>query len=150
MNQSYTDGSTILIVDDTLPTLDLLLTHLSRCGFKVLVAQDGMRAIEQAECAEPDLILLDVMMPGFDGFETCRSLKESDVTRDIPVIFMTSLSDIDHILMGFEVGAVDYITKPVDYREVEVRVRAHLATRHLHQDLRAELAERESPFGRIS
>src|SRR5690606_2076587 len=121
------DGSTILIVDDTLPTVDLIMTHLTRCGFNVLVAQDGMRAISQAEYAQPDLILMDVMMPGFDGFETCRWLKESDLTRDIPVIFMTSLSDIDHIIMGFEVGGVDYITKPADYREVEMRIKTHLA-----------------------
>ena len=73
-------------------------------------------------------------MPGFDGFETCRCLKESEATRDIPVIFMTSLSDIDHIIMGFEVGAVDYITKPVDYREVEVRIKTHLMLSQLQQN----------------
>ena len=129
MNRPNIEGSTILIVDDTWPTLDLILTHLTHCGFKVLTAQDGMRAISQAEHAQPDLILMDVMMPGVDGFETCRSLKESELTRDIPVIFMTSLSDIEHVIMGFEVGAVDYITKPVDYREVEVRIKAHLILR---------------------
>ena len=137
------EGSTVLVVDDTPENLDLLFKRLDVCGFKVLVAQDGQSAIRQAEYAKPDIILLDVMMPGVDGFETCWQLKTNDGTQDIPVIFMTALTDIDHKMQGFAAGGVDYVTKPVDYREVEARIRAHLTIRHLQQNLEAEIIERK-------
>ncbi|HEY9709795.1 MAG TPA: response regulator, partial [Oculatellaceae cyanobacterium] len=107
----------ILIVDDDSTNLKLLFTFLKESGFKVLVAKDGESAIEKLQEVSPDLILLDVKMPGIDGFETCRRLKESVVTNDIPVIFMTVLSETIDKLQGLSLGAVDYITKPFQQEE---------------------------------
>lgn len=99
------------------------------------MAQDGMSAIEKAEYAHPDIILLDVLMPGIDGFETCRRLKALGSTKDIPVIFMTALSETVDKVRGFQLGAVDYITKPVQYEEVLARVTTHLTLRNLTKRL---------------
>ena len=134
---------TILIVDDTPTNLDLVFKYLTRSGFKVLVSQDGMTAIKQAKHAQPDLILLDVMMPEMDGFETCQRLKEQEETKDIPVIFMTALVDVESKVKGFTVGAVDYVTKPFERREVLERINTHLTIRKLQQNLEAEVAERK-------
>ncbi|MCA9692042.1 MAG: response regulator [Nannocystaceae bacterium] len=125
----------VLIVDDTPTNLEVLQQTLSDDGFKVLVAIDGEGALEQAEYTQPDLILLDVMMPELDGFETCRRLKASSETRDIPVIFMTALSETVDKVRGFELGAVDYITKPFQQKEVSVRVATHVTLRKLQQQL---------------
>lgn len=137
------EGHTILVVDDTLANLDILFRHLKEVGLIVLVARDGMGAVRQAIYAQPDIILLDVMMPEIDGFETCRRLKGDPSTREIPVIFMTALSDTESKVRGFEVGAVDYITKPIEYKEVLARVNTHLTLRNLQKGLQAEIAERK-------
>ena len=134
---------TILIVDDTPTNLDLVFKYLTRSGFKVLVSQDGLTAIKQAEQAQPDLILLDVMMPEMDGFETCQRLKEQETTKDIPVIFMTALIDVESKVKGFTVGAVDYVTKPFERREVLERINTHLTIRRLQKNLEAEVSERK-------
>jgi len=118
--------STLLIVDDVHTNLKLLMNFLRDLDFTVQVAQDGEDALEQVAYAMPDLILLDVMMPGIDGFETCRRLKANEETRNIPIIFMTALSETVDKVKGFEIGAVDYITKPVQQEEVLARVTAHL------------------------
>jgi signal transduction histidine kinase len=128
----------VLIVDDNPTNVEVLLDYLSDSGFKVLVAEDGQSALEQVEYLKPDLILLDVMMPSVDGFETCRRLKENEATRDIPVIFMTSLADTLDKVKGFEAGAVDYITKPVQHEEVLARVTTHLKLRNLQQQLQGQ------------
>ena len=112
-------------------------------GFRVLVAQDGLKGVEQAEYAKPDIILLDVMMPGIDGFETCRRLKANEATKTIPVIFITALSETESKMEGFEAGGVDYVTKPIDYHEVEARLKTHLTLRRLQQELEAEIEERK-------
>src|SRR4051812_26106497 len=104
-------SATILIVDDTAANLIVMVDYLGSHGFSLVVAQDAEEAIERARFARPDLILLDVMMPGMNGFEACRRLKESEETRHIPVIFMTALSDSNDKIVGFKAGAVDYITK---------------------------------------
>lgn len=127
--------ATILIVDDTPANLDLLFRYLEKADYKVLVAQDGEGAILQAEYAQPDLILLDVMMPNLNGFETCTLLKANRITRDIPVIFMTALSEPSHKVTGFETGGVDYVTKPLEYREVLARISTHLTVRQLQKSL---------------
>ena len=103
---------TILLVDDMPTNLDILVACLSEEGFDVSVAKDGESALEGIDHERPDIILLDVMMPGMDGFETCRRLKAKPETKDIPVIFMTSLSDTVDKVKGFEVGGVDYVVKP--------------------------------------
>lgn len=133
-DDKYNKGD-ILIVDDNHTNLAVLFEFLTNSGFKVLVAQDGESALQKAQFANPDLILLDVMMPGIDGFETCRRLKTKASTRNIPVIFMTALSDTDDKVRGFSVGAVDYVTKPVQQEEVRARVTTHLTLQKLQKRL---------------
>ncbi len=125
----------IYIVDDTPTNLQVLADYLIELGFEVFVAMDGEQAIEQVTQSCPDLILLDVMMPGIDGFETCRRLKTVDATKDIPVIFMTALSETVDKVKGFLAGAVDYVTKPIQQEEVLARITTHLALRQLQKDL---------------
>jgi len=140
----------ILIVDDVSVNLQLVTAQLEARGYLALVARSGREAIQRAEFAQPDLILLDVVMPGMDGFETCRRLKQSDVTRDIPVIFMTALTETDDKVEGFRAGGVDYVTKPLNAEEVLARVDTHLTLYALrqqlaaqNQQLRQEIAARE-------
>lgn len=117
---------TILVVDDTIANLDLLISYLGNNGYKTLIAKDGETALRRAAEKLPDLILLDIQMPGIDGFETCQKLKENEATKDIPVIFMTALTDTEDKVKGFNKGAVDYITKPIDVAELSARVTTHL------------------------
>ena len=133
-DENFSKG-VIVIVDDKPTNLGVLFDFLTDSGFKVLVAQDGESAIQKVEYAHPDLILLDVMMPGIDGFETCRRLKANPSTQDIPVIFMTALSETVDKVKGFNLGAVDFVTKPVQQEEVKARVSTHLALRNLQKKL---------------
>ncbi|MCK5718510.1 MAG: hybrid sensor histidine kinase/response regulator [Thiomargarita sp.] len=133
--------STLLIVDDLPENLGLLFNYLRDLGFKVNVAESGDDAIEQMEYTKPDLIILDIMMPGIDGFETCRRLKKKEDTRNIPIIFMSALSDTVDKVKGFQVGAVDYITKPIQPDEVLARVKAHLMLRKQQQILEQQAVE---------
>ncbi len=128
-------SDTLLIVDDIPANISVLTNFLKSAGFKVLIAQNGKRAIQKAEYAAPDLILLDVMMPEMDGFEACRILKSQDSTKEIPIIFMTALADTVDKIKGFELGAADYITKPIQHEEVLARVNAHLNIYKLQQHL---------------
>ncbi len=132
---SSADTQSILIVDDNPTNLEVLSESLSEEGFQVAVAIDGESALEQVSYHPPSLILLDVMMPGIDGFETCVRLKANPETQDIPVIFMTALSDTDKKVKGLSLGAVDYITKPFEYEEVRARVRVHLKVENLTKTL---------------
>ena len=141
MVSSIARQETILIVDDTPANLDVLFDYLDMVGFTVLTAEDGMDALERAQRMLPDLILLDVMMPGIDGFETCRRLKSSDRTKDIPVIFVSALNDVENRVRGFEAGGVDYVTKPFQYREVLARITAHLTIGNLQKTLQARNQE---------
>jgi DNA-binding response OmpR family regulator len=141
MNPKNSERSIILIVDDNQTNLDVLFELLRNYGFKVLVALDGESAIEQTEYIHPDLILLDIMMPGIDGFETCRRLKADPPTRDIPIIFMSALSDTIDKVKGFQAGAVDYITKPFQHEEVLSRIETHLTIRSLQKKLQEKNAE---------
>jgi two-component system sensor histidine kinase/response regulator len=140
---------TILIVDDTPANLSVLVDSLAGVGYHLLVAEDGEDALAQVGHTSPDLILLDAMMPGLDGFETCRRLKASEATRDIPVIFMTALSDTADKVRAFSAGAVDYVTKPFQQEEVISRVQTHLHLRTLTRQLEEQLALRER-FMRIA
>ncbi len=139
----------IFVVDDTPVNISMLDEFLVEEGFKVLVATSGESALSKIEAAQPDLCLLDVVMPGLDGFETCERLKRNPATRDIPVIFMTALANTQDKVRGFEVGAVDYITKPFDHREVLARVYTHLnlsrlqkQAREMNEALEQRVAER--------
>ena len=109
---SAATGRTILIIDDTPANLGVAVDYLEGKSFTILVAQDGEEGLQRAQLVIPDLILLDVMMPGIDGFETCRRLKKIESTRDIPVIFMTALADTEDKVKAFAAGAVDYVSKP--------------------------------------
>lgn len=126
---------TILIIDDSLSYLGALLDRLERHGFLVVLAQTPAEGLMRAEFADPDLILLDVVMPGIDGFEVCRRLKAGKATKDIPVIFMTGLTDAKQKVIGFDAGGVDYITKPFQIEEVLARVNTHLALRRANREL---------------
>ena len=126
----------ILVVDDTPANIGVILTYLRDQGFKMLVAEDGESAIEQVEYIKPDLILLDVMMPGIDGFQTCELLKQNPDTKNIPVIFMSALNETVDKVKGFQVGAVDYITKPFQQEEVLARINTHLRLERLQRELK--------------
>jgi DNA-binding response OmpR family regulator len=134
-------SATILIVDDEPVALRAIVAELAALGFETLIARDGADGLRKAERGRPDLILLDILMPGWDGYETCRRLKAAPATRAIPVIFLSALCDTAQKLAGFDAGCVDYITKPFDHREVLARVSAHLQQRHLF----ARLAEQIEP-----
>ncbi|HBG07128.1 MAG: hybrid sensor histidine kinase/response regulator [Geobacteraceae bacterium GWC2_58_44] len=125
----------ILIIDDDSNNLAILSAVLQEYSYRIFVAEDGESGISRAVLTRPGLILLDVLMPGIDGFETCRRLKSIEGTRDIPVIFMTALAETDHKVRGFAVGAVDYVTKPLQREEVLARVGVHLHIRHLAKEL---------------
>ncbi len=120
------ENQSILIVDDNPNNLEVLARILTDFGYKVAVALDGETAIEQVEYHQPDLILLDIMMPGIDGFETCRRLKANLLTAEIPIIFLTALSDSENKVNGLSMGAVDYISKPFQSEEVLARMKIHL------------------------
>ncbi len=134
--------STILIVDDNLVNINLLVRLLSHSGFDIRMAQSGEMAIEKLQQEVVDLILLDAMMPGIDGFQTCSILKANPVTANIPIIFMTALDQSENKLRGLNLGAVDYITKPFDQDEVLARIRLHLQLHQLNQKLQKEVRDR--------
>lgn len=137
-------NGTIMIVDDTPANLALLSDTLSEAGYRVLVATDGLSAIEQIGYLKPDIILMDVVMPGIDGFETCRRLKADPMTTGIPILFMTGLNELDNLLRGFDEGGLDYIVKPIRPPEVLARIEVHLALARDRQ--RAENALSHSSF----
>ncbi|MCL4296362.1 MAG: response regulator [Anaerolineae bacterium] len=128
-------GYKILVVDDNPANLSVLVDYLIKYGFEVLTARNGTNGIEKAQYVLPDLILLDIVMPGIDGFETCRRLKADPATQDIPIIFMTSLTNTQDKINGFEAGGVDYITKPLQQAEVLARMTLHLQLRNLTREL---------------
>jgi DNA-binding response OmpR family regulator/DNA-binding CsgD family transcriptional regulator len=135
--------STLLIVDDVPANLALLIDAASAAGHRVLLADSGERALKLVAKAAPDLILLDVSMPGLGGVETCRRLRADPATREIPVIFVTAHGEVADKVAGLEAGAVDYVTKPLQPAEVLARVRVHLELRRLRAELQAEVARRE-------
>jgi two-component system, NtrC family, sensor kinase len=132
---------TILVVDDTPTNLQVLFDLLSVQGYRVAIAKNGDIALQRLQSYHPNLILLDVMMPGIDGFETCKRLKADPSTRDIPVIFMTALSDPVDKVKGLNLGAVDYITKPIQHEEVLARIRIQLQLRKATQSLEQRTEE---------
>lgn len=129
----------VLIVDDVPENLAVLHDALDEAGFTVLVANNGPAALERARQLVPDIILLDAMMPGMDGFEVCRHLRASMVTRAIPIVFMTGLTEPEHVVAAFDAGGTDYVTKPVRQSEVLARIGAHLQTARLMNQARSAL-----------
>jgi DNA-binding NarL/FixJ family response regulator len=130
---------TVLVVDDTPETLGFLTDTLDHAGFTVLIATDGESALSLVEQITPDLVLMDAVMPGMDGFETCRRLKGEKLLAHLPVIFMTGLSETEHVLQGLAAGGVDYVTKPIVIDELLARIRVHLANARIGHGSRAAL-----------
>jgi DNA-binding NarL/FixJ family response regulator len=128
-----------LVIDDSPETLRLLTDALDGAGMTVMVAMDGAAAMRIVEQITPDIVLLDAVMPGIDGFETCRRLKRDAGLSNVPVIFMTGLAETEHIVRGLEAGGVDYVTKPIVIEEMIARIRVHLANARLTQSARAAL-----------
>ena len=133
----------ILVVDDTPSNLQVLFSYLELAGFTVLLAQNGERAWQILQTLTPDLILLDILMPDINGFELCRRLKSNQNFQDIPVIFLTALSETNHKVQGFEVGGIDYITKPIEQQEVIARIKTHLALKVAQRNLTSQNQELE-------
>src|ERR1700682_726888 len=122
----HNESDVDLVVDEGPDNLALLCDSLDDAGYDVLVATDGNCALERVRCITPDAILLDAMMPGLDGFDTCRQIKAEKNCSNVPVLFMTALTETESIVKGFDAGGVDYVTKPFDPDEVIARVAAHI------------------------
>jgi DNA-binding NarL/FixJ family response regulator len=135
----------VLVVDDSPNTLSVLTDAIEEAGMTVLVAREGEHALSIVEKVTPDVVLMDAVMPGTDGFETCRRLKQNRALAHVPVIFMTGLSDTEHIIQGLEAGGVDYVTKPIVPGELLARIRVHLANARMAQSARTAL----DAFGRF-
>lgn len=136
----------VLVVDDTPASLQLLCDLLAGAGYGVRRAQDGRMALRSAQARLPDLILLDVRMPGMDGLEACRRLKADERTRDVPVIFLSALREPEDKIQGFHAGAVDYVAKPYQPDEVLARVRTHVELHRLRAGLEERVRERTQQF----
>ncbi len=135
-NIDYQISGDILIVDDTPANIGVLHKTLELEGHKIFISSSGIGALNFLENTIPDLILLDIMMPGIDGFETCEKIKENENTKDIPIIFITAVSESDAIVKGFKLGAMDYITKPFRQEEVVVRVKTQLQLKKTMTELK--------------
>ena len=135
----------VLVVDDSPETLRMLTDAIEEAGMTVLVAREGEHALSIVERMTPDVILMDALMPGADGFETCRRLKQKKALAHVPIIFMTGLTDTERIIEGFEAGGVDYVTKPIVPGELLARLRVHLANARIAHSARAAL----DAFGRF-
>ncbi len=133
-DQSSTNKGNILLVDDTLDNLRVLSNLLTEQGYYVRPVPDGRQALSAAARKPPDLILLDIMMPGMDGYEVCRRLKADERTREIPVIFISAIDETLDKVKAFSLGGVDYVTKPFQEAEVLARVNTHLTMRRLFQE----------------
>ncbi len=146
MNDMIRDNQAIkiLIVDDTPANISLLAEMLEQKGYQILAASDGERAIKIASYIIPDLILLDIMMPVMNGYETCRILKSQEQTRNIPVVFISAKADIEDILMGFSVGGADYINKPFHEEEVYARINSLINVQQLNKRLSSSESELKS------
>ena len=151
MSQDSADltNATILIVDDIPANLNILCQALEREGYSIIAAPSGEVALRIVAQTQPDLILLDIMMPELDGFETCRRLKADELTVAIPVIFITAQDETKSMIEGFGVGAVDYITKPFQHEEVRVRVQTHLTIKRLRDGLEEAKGELESAYRQL-
>ncbi|WP_370229854.1 response regulator [Marinobacter nauticus] len=129
----------VLVVDDAIDSIRMINDALEEAGMTVLVALEGNQALTISQNITPDVVLMDALMPNMDGFETCRRLKENSAFADIPIIFMTGLSDTEHVVMGLNAGGVDYVTKPIDTTELLARMAVHLANARMTRSARCAL-----------
>ncbi|WP_052050861.1 diguanylate cyclase domain-containing protein [Leptolyngbya sp. KIOST-1] len=137
-----TDSPEILIIDDNFGNLEVLTDILTKAGYRVAAVRSGERALKQLQNYLPELILLDIKMPGLDGLETCRRIKQTPAMLPIPIIFITALPDVDSIAACFSLGAVDYISKPIQAIELLSRVKNHLELHSLRQSLERQVVQR--------
>lgn len=142
MTDSTENSITVMIVDDEPFNTELLIQELEFANYLILTATSGAEAIEQALAQQPDIILLDIMMPGMDGYKICDQLKNLDQTKDIPIVFMTALNDTADKIRAFKAGGVDYITKPFQTEEVLARISTHVKQRLLLQQQLLEQNEK--------
>lgn len=154
VNSSIADAGTslagdILIVDDTPANLRLLAGMLTEQGHKARSAPNGKLALMSAQASPPDLILLDIKMPGLSGYEVCQQLKADPRTRDIPIIFISALDQVEDKIQAFTLGGVDYVTKPFRFEEVLARVETHLKLRELQKRLAARVRELEEALAQV-
>jgi DNA-binding response OmpR family regulator/DNA-binding CsgD family transcriptional regulator len=133
------NSNVVLVVDDSIDSIHMLNDVLEDAKFTVLVALEGTQALTITQNIRPDIILLDAIMPNMDGFETCRRLKQNPDLANVPIIFMTGLSDTEHVVMGLGAGGVDYITKPINPEELVARMRVHLTNARMTQRARSAL-----------
>lgn len=143
ISSANSNPATILVVEDNKMIARELFILLSRAGYHVITENNGPDALETAKISKPDIVLLDVMMPDMNGFEVCQHLREDSATCDLPVIFMTALDDPESKVRGFELGAIDYVTKPVHNAELQARLTTHLTLINLRKGLQREVQERE-------
>jgi DNA-binding response OmpR family regulator/DNA-binding CsgD family transcriptional regulator len=139
LDYAHSRRDTVLVVDDTPASLGFLTDMLDGAGFTVLIATDGESALRLVDQITPDLVLMDALMPGIDGFETCRRLKQTNALSHLPVIFMTGLAETEHVVHGLAAGGVDYVTKPIVMPELLARIRVHLANSRIAQGPNAAL-----------
>ena len=140
----------ILLIDDEPKNLELLLLALNDYGFTIITATSGKEGIALAEEVSPDLILLDIQMPEMDGFEVCKQLKSHSATVNIPIMFLSGCRDVESKIKGFEVGAIDYISKPAKARELYARIAAHLNQQQRYNTLKNRLKSYQQQFGSLS
>ncbi len=141
--------SSVLIIDDNIQNLQVLSEILRSRNYKVAMAKDGLRGLKFAETKNPDIILLDIIMPGMDGFEVCRQLKSKNNTKDMPVIFISALNETEDIVKSFQAGGADYVTKPFQGEEVLARVEAHLNLRKLQKNLQEKNAQLKEALKKV-
>lgn len=129
----------VMVVDDSIDSIRMISDALEEAGMTVLIALEGNQALTISENITPDLVLMDALMPNMDGFETCRRLKENPAFTDIPIIFMTGLSDTEHVVMGLNAGGVDYVTKPINTTELLARMEVHRTNARMTRSARSAL-----------
>lgn len=134
-----TRKTVVMVVDDAVDSIRMINDALEESGMTVLVALEGNQALNISQNITPDVVLMDALMPHMDGFETCRRLKENPAFTDIPIIFMTGLSDTEHVVMGLNAGGVDYVTKPINTTELLARMEVHLANARMSRSARSAL-----------
>ncbi|MCP4105084.1 MAG: response regulator [Desulfobacteraceae bacterium] len=139
----------VLVTDDNIQNLQVLSEMLRSRNYKVATVKDGFKALKFAKTKNPDIILLDIIMPEMDGFEVCRQLKSKDNTKDIPIIFISALNETEDIVKGFRAGGADYITKPFQSEEVLARIEAHLNLRRLQKHLQEKNAQLKDALEKV-
>ncbi len=139
----------VFVVDDLWPNVKIVTRMLEKAGFRSDYCQSGEEALQQIPEKQPDLILLDIMMPGMDGFEVCKKLKENPDTRETPIIFLTAKASDEDIVHGFESGAVDYVTKPFKSTELKARVRTHIELKNTNEKLQRSYQQLKASQSRI-